>query len=142
MARSQPKHRAHYLPAATADLGRLEQDNHRLVVRAQALVELIVDREIEGEELKLLASYGDLTDCRKIYFGVTSDPTHRIVYRLLADGAIEVVEVVAVEQREEGYVYLLAAQRLARLPAETKKRLTRVHQGVIQRRSDSRKRQQ
>lgn len=141
MAGSQPKRRAHYLPAATADLGGLEQDNHRLVVRAQALVELVVDREIEGEELKLLASYGDLSDCRKIYFGVTSEPTHRIVYRLLADEEIEVVQVVAVEQREEGYVYLLAAQRLARLPGETKKRLNRVHQGVIKRRSESRRRQ-
>lgn len=141
MAGAEPKRQAHYLPAATADLARLEQDNHRLVVRAQALVELVVDREIEGAELKLLASYGDLSDCRKVYFGDTTEPTHRIVYRLLDDHAIEVVEVVAVEQREEGYVYLLAAQRLARLPAETKKRLNRVHQGVIKRRSESRRRQ-
>lgn len=87
---------------ATADLGRLEQDNHRLVVRAQALVELVVDRIIEGEELKLPASYGDLSDCRKIYFGVTAEPTHRIVYRLLTDDEIEVAEVVMIEQREEG----------------------------------------
>ncbi len=123
------------------DLVRLDQDNHRLVVRAQALVELVVDREIEGEEFKLLASYGDLSDCRKIYFGVTAEPTHRIVYRLLADEEIEVVQVVAVEQREEGYVYLLAAQRLAQLPAETKGRLNRVHQDVIKRRSESRKKQ-
>jgi len=137
VTKPKPKRRAQYLPAAAADLTRLKADDDRLPIRAVALVDLVVDGKIDGVELQLLASYGDLSDCRKIYFGLTSEPTHRIVYRELADGTTQVIEVVAVEQRDEGYVYLLAAQRLARLPTETKPKLNRVHQDVIQRRSDA-----
>lgn len=104
------------------------------------MIDLVVEGEIEGVELQLLPAYGDLTDCRKVYFGLTSEPTHRIVYRLDSSGIVEVIEVVAIEQRDEGYVYLLAAQRLARLPPEAKPRFDRVHQSVIKRRSAGTKR--
>ncbi|HEY5014184.1 MAG TPA: hypothetical protein VIK61_15985 [Acidimicrobiia bacterium] len=93
------------------------------------------DGEVVGQPLALLPSYGDLSDCRKIYFGVDANaPTHRIVYREFPDGSVQVVEVVAVEARDEGYVYLLAASRLNVLPAETRAKLNRVHQAVVQRR--------
>ena len=137
--RSQPQRSARYLPGATGDLKRLLADDRRLALRAYAMVELIVDREVVGDELLLLPSYGDLSDCRKVYFGATGTTiSHRLVYREIADDRLEIVEIVAVEQREDGYAYLLAAARLDRLPAESKKRFNRLHQTVIKRRSENR----
>ena len=93
---------------------------------------------IAGQALRNTAFYGDLSDCFKYYFGVTDVATHRIVYRKLPSGAIEVIEAIAVEQREDGYVYLLAASRLKTLPDSSTNALTRIHQKVIRRRSDKR----
>lgn len=79
-------------------------------------------------------------DRRKVYFGRTGkDISHRIIYRSDDADAIEVVEVVAVESRDEGYAYLLAANRLGRLPTETRSKRNRVHQAVIARRSERRR---
>ena len=137
-ARGQAKP-VQYLPSALADLTRLGNDHPRLLIRARALIGLVASGEFEGELLQLLPMYGDLADCRKVYFGLTSDnATHRIVYRSGESGHVEVIEVVAVEQRDEGYVYLLAAQRLGRLPDETRRRFDRVHQTVIKRRGSTR----
>lgn len=87
-----------------------------------------------------MATTGDLTDCRKLYFGRGNPPSHRIVYREAGtDGALEVLEVVAVEERDALYVYLLTANRLGRLPIESKRRFNRLHQQVILRRSSRRK---
>lgn len=99
---------------AAADIERLREDDPQLAARAQALVQLLEEGKIQGRPLRHLASYGDLSDCRKLYFGRGgSDATHRMVYRLSTAGAIEVLEVVAIEAREDGYVYLLAAHRRA-----------------------------
>jgi hypothetical protein len=128
------------IPADDADIGRLAKDNPRLALRARAVIGLIATGEITGAPLQLMASYGDLTDCRKVYFGVTDTPTHRLVYQIVGEGSkarLEVVEVVAVEAGAEGYVYLLAAHRLNRLPAESLPELGRVHQREIARRSSN-----
>jgi hypothetical protein len=130
------------IPAADADIGRLAKDNPRLALRARAIIGLIATGEITGAPLQLLPSYGDLTDCRKVYFGVTDAPTHRLVYQIVGAGSktrLEIVEVVAVEARAEGYVYLLAANRLDRLPPETRPKLGRVHQREIARRSSDKR---
>jgi hypothetical protein len=59
---------------------------------------------------------GDLSDCRKVYVGVVGgNPTHRIVYRQHSDGAVEIIEVIAVGQREALAVYLDTLRRLGRL---------------------------
>lgn len=122
--------------AARTDIERLGGDNARLAVRALALIELLEEGSIDGVPLRHLPSYGDLTDCCKVYFGATGVPTHRLVYRIVdVDTAtIEIIEVVAVEQRDDAYVYLLAANRLARLPPERRKSFSRTHQSVIARR--------
>ncbi len=92
-----------------------------------------------GQRLKDLSRTGDLSDCFKVYFGVGSPPSHRLTYRQLDGEAtgtlIEVVEIVAVEQREADYVYLLTASRLGRLPNETRKAFNTVHQQVIKARN-------
>ncbi len=84
-----------------------------------------------------------MSDCRKIYFSATGNgATHRLVYQVLEEAReerIEVVAVVAVENRDDGYVYLLAANRLGRLPVETKPKLNRVHQRFIAQRGKKRK---
>lgn len=132
-----PRRRLSVAPAAQADLKRLNEDDPRLAARARGLIGLIESGEITGKELQLLASYGDLRDCRKVYFGRNGDEiTHRVVYRSDETGAVEVVEVMAVESRDEGYAYLLAASRL---PNETRPKLNRVHQAVIAARSQRRR---
>lgn len=127
------KWRAH--PAVEQDIERLGADDPKLKVRAVALLDLLADGKVAGEALKDMAFYGDLSDCFKFYFGVTGGGvTHRIVYRTLAGGGIEIVEAIAVEERQEGYVYLLASQRLGRLPDTARKAFNRTHQKVIARR--------
>jgi hypothetical protein len=124
--------------AATRDIERLSKDAVGLDVRARALIELVEEGRVTGQELTLMPSYGDLSDCRKIYFGLhKDDATHRLVYQVVQDGGVatlEVVAVVAVENRDEGYVYLLASNRLGRLPDETRPKLNRVHQQHIAKR--------
>jgi hypothetical protein len=134
------------LPAAEADIQRIGQDDPRLALQALARIDLLRAGRLEGKPLRDMASTGDLRDCRKIYFAGTRDekPTHRLVYRVTghdADGReeIEVVDVVAVEARDEAYVYLLAAKRLGVLPRESEPRFNRLHQQVIAQRAAARK---
>lgn len=136
------------LPAAQADIARLGEDDPALELRATALVTLVQAGRVAGQPLKDLPTYGDLSDCRKVYFGTgaSTKPTHRLVYQVVDvedDGTevVEVVEIVAVEARDEGYVYLLASDRLGRLPEETKPRKKRTHEAVIARRGAARKEQ-
>lgn len=124
--------------AANKDIARLPKDAPGLDVRARALIGLVEDGVVTGDPLKLLSSYGDLSDCRKIYFGVTGGATtHRLVYHVIEEAkttSLEVVAVVAVEARDDGYVYLLASKRMGRLPPETQPKLDRVHQQHIAKR--------
>ena len=129
------KRQLRYLAAAKADLERLKGDDPRLADRARAHLKLLEDGRQDGLPLELLPRYGDLSDCRKIYFGVTNEPTHRIVYHQSEDGGVEIAEIVAIESRPEGYVYLLAASRLGRLPDESKPRFMDLHQKKIGERS-------
>lgn len=140
MSRPRRPRQARFLEAAKADVGRLAKDNPQLAVLALRKVRELENRVIDGVPLEEMAATGDLRDCRKLYFGPGDPPSHRIVYRDLGEtGGIEVVEVVAVEAREELYAYLLAASRLGRLPVESKRRFNRLHQQVIQRRASRRR---
>jgi hypothetical protein len=125
-------------PAAEQDLIRLGNDHPRLPLRAIALLDLIDAGRLSGTPLADSAFYGDLSDCFKFYFGLGEAPTHRLVYRSLADGRVEVLELIAAEQREHGYVYLLASKRLGRLPVTTQRAFDRIHQTVIRRRGTKR----
>jgi hypothetical protein len=140
LSRPRRPRQARFLEAAKADVGRLAKDNPQLAVLALRKVRELENRVIDGVPLEEMAATGDLRDCRKLYFGPGDPPSHRIVYRDLGEtGGIEVVEVVAVEAREELYAYLLAASRLGRLPVESKRRFNRLHQQVIQRRASRRR---
>ena len=133
----RPTRKATFLTSAKEDVGRLADDNPLLATLALRKVKQLEARAIDGAPLGEMAVTGDLGDCRKLYFGLGNPPSHRIVYRELADASgIEIVEVVAIEAREQLYAYLLASSRLGRLPSESKKRFDRLHQSVVQRRTE------
>jgi hypothetical protein len=128
-------------PKAEADIGRLHQDDPSLSRRALAIVKLL-EAGHDGEPLNDMVKYGDLSDCRKWYFGAEGRPqtTHRLVYQQSSAGGLEVLEVIAVEGRPGGYVYLLVADRLGRIPKETEPELNRLHQEKIAERAQRRRR--
>ncbi len=126
--------------AAKGDIVRLHQDDPQLARIALLRLRDLGRGDLTGQPLEEMAVTGDLTDSRKLYFGTGDEPTHRVVYREHGPrGGIEVLDVVAVEERDELYAYLLAAVRLGRLPEESRSRLNRVRQRVIQRRAGTRR---
>jgi hypothetical protein len=122
-------------PEAREDVRRLTKLDRRLAVVAATALRNISNGTTVGVPLEKMAKFGDLSDCRKVYFGYGSPPTHRIVYRELDENTIEIIDVVAIESREDAYVYLLAAERLRRLPEETQQEFTSVHQRIIAKRA-------
>jgi hypothetical protein len=121
--------------AALADLERLGADDPALPRLALAKLRDYEAGRIDAVPLRSMAKTGDLGDCRKIYFGPGNPPSHRIVVHHIDENTLEVVEVVTTEARQDAYAYLLAANRLGRLPRETKPEFDRVHQTVIARRA-------
>ena len=122
-------------PEAREDVRRLTKLDRRLAVVASTALRDIANGTTVGVPLEKMAKFGDLSDCRKVYFGYGNPPTHRIVYRELDENTIEIIDVVAIESREDAYVYLLTAERLRRLPAETQQEFTSVHQRIIAKRA-------
>jgi hypothetical protein len=103
------------LPEVTDDLRAIRLENEKLAILIiQKLADLKAGR-ISGQPLENLPDTGDLSDCRKIYVGLAfGPPTHRIVYASYDDGAVEVIQVIAVGEREALAVYLDALRRLGR----------------------------
>ena len=124
--------------AALADLKRLGHADPALPKMALGKLRDFEAGRIDPVRLGEMAKTGDLGDCLKIYFGLGHPPSHRIVLLRVDESTVEVVEVVAVEARQDAYAYLLAASRLGRLPRETKPEFERVHQTVIARRGRKR----
>jgi hypothetical protein len=122
-------------PEAREDVRRLTKLDRRLAVVASTALRDIANGTTVGVPLEKMAKFGDLSDCRKVYFGYGNPPTHRIVYRELDEETIEIIDVVALESREDAYVYLLAAERLRRLPEETQQEFKSVHQRIIAKRA-------
>ncbi len=122
-------------PEAREDVRRLTKLDRRLAVVASTALRNIANGTTVGVPLEKMAKFGDLSDCRKVYFGYGNPPTHRIVYRELDEETIEIIDVVALESREDAYVYLLTAERLRRLPEETHQEFTSVHQRIIAKRA-------
>ena len=122
-------------PEAREDVRRLTKLDRRLAVVAATALRNISNGTTVGVPLEKMAKFGDLSDCRKVYFGYGNPPTHRIVYRELNEKTIEIIGVVVIESREDAYVYLLAAERLRRLPEETQQEFKSVHQRIIAKRA-------
>ena len=125
---------------ADGDLGRLIEIDRRLGQLAASMLKQIAAGSVTGVPLEKMPKFGDLSDCRKVYFGYGNPPSHRIVYRLVDETRIEIYEVIAVESRDDAYVYLLTALRLQRLPQETHQEYMSVHQRIIAERAKKKKR--
>jgi len=92
---------------------------HAIAIRAMEVFVDVSIGDVTGQPLGNLPSTGDLSDCFKVYFDIDPDikPRYRLVYRLLPDGGLEIVnaELVAVGKREQLDAYVRAAKRLGRL---------------------------
>ncbi len=126
-------------PDARQDLLRLKSMDVALATVAASMLKRLASGSISGVPLEKMPKFGDLSDCRKVYFGYGNPPTHRIVYREIDETQIEVFEIVAVESRDDAYVYLLTALRLQRLPQETHQEYMSVHQRIIAERAKKKK---
>ena len=118
-------------PDARQDLLRLKSFDIALATVAASMLKRLASGSVTGVPLEKMPKFGDLSDCRKVYFGYGSPPSHRIVYRIIDERRIEICEVIAVESRDDAYVYLLTALRLQRLPTETTYEYESVHQRMI-----------
>lgn len=137
--------RVDWLGEAVKDRERVKADEPAVWDRARAYLRLVEKGEYEGEPLTDAANTGDLADCRKIYVGDGSPgpPSHRVVYRNVGPDTsvtptIEVVEIVAIAEREDSHVYMQSARRLGRLPVETEPQAKRVHDQQVEKRAAKR----
>ena len=136
----QPKRRIVQISnEADGDLGRLIEIDRRLGQLAASMLKQLAAGSVTGVPLEKMPKFGDLSDCRKVYFGYGNPPSHRIVYREIDEARIEVFEIVALESRDDAYVYLLTALRLQRLPQETHQEYMSVHQRIIAERAKKKK---
>ncbi len=103
-------------PEVRADFASLPSD----ALREQALRHLVALKKnpLQGQPLRDHPAYGDLGDCRKLYFDESRDrrPRYRIVYRLIPSGEDlpTAVDVVAIGRRAGAAVYFDALTRLGR----------------------------
>jgi hypothetical protein len=107
--------RLRFTTAALADLQRLNDDEDPQLVAAALKVLAAVDRgDIQPKPLTFMAKTGDLTDCSRVYFGLSAgDDTHRVVLHHEPDGLT--IEAIAADTRSDDIPYLLAGLRLGRL---------------------------
>lgn len=138
MSKSTPR-RIDISPDARQDLLRLKSTDTALATVAASMLKRLASGRITGVPLEKMPKFGDLSDCRKVYFGYGNPPSHRIVYREIDETRIEVFEIVALESRDDAYVYLLTALRLQRLPQETHQEYMSVHQRIIAERAKKKK---
>lgn len=73
---------------------------------------------------------GDLSDCGKVVVETEGHPEYRIVARSVGS-TVEIIEIVAVEERARDLAYLLAGVRLGRItdpirPSDTQRRIARI----------------
>lgn len=130
MSKSSPR-KIEISPEARQDLLRLKASDIAIATVAASMLKRLASGSASGVPLEKMPKFGDLSDCRKVYFGIGNPPSHRMVYRIIDEIRIEVFEIVAVESRDDAYVYLLAALRLQRLPVETQQEYQSVHQRMI-----------
>lgn len=112
--------RVQLLAEAADDLRMIAARSRPVLVEAFRLLKLLDRGEIAPTPLRDF-SKTDLRDCGKILVAVDGEPEHRIVVRELGDH-VDVVDVVAVEDRTHDLPYLLAGLRLGRLEGDPVRR--------------------
>ena len=130
MSGGAPLRRVRFLAAAADDMRALAQRSRPVLVEVFRLLVLLDRGSINATSLQDFAKTGDLRDCGKLVVAVEGEPEHRIVVREV-EGRVEVVEVVAVEDRTGDLPYLLAGLRPGRLDdpvrrSEAQRRVARI----------------
>lgn len=106
--------RVRLLDAAKEDMRALAGKSERLFIEVMRLLKKLDQGSLSPRPLDDFANSGDLTDCGKIVVDVEGEAEYRIVVREVG-GDIDVVDVIAVENRLGGLPYLLAGLRMDRI---------------------------
>jgi len=112
---TQPYERVRFFDDALVDIRAISKRSRPVAVEVLRLLKLLDQGQIAATPLQNFGKTGDLTDCGKVVVLVEGEPEHRIVVRDVADGSVELVEVVVVEDRSRDLPYLLAGLRLDRI---------------------------
>lgn len=100
-----------YFPEVENDFSKLVETNTKgqeLALEALGLLDDLADGKINGQPLTLLHGI-DLRGYKRLYF---NNAKHRIIYKEIETGSIEVVEVVCVGKRNNFEVYIEASNRI------------------------------
>ncbi len=94
-------------------LAFIDEDAHKEYRKLDGSTKRLVDvglRKLE-ERADQLGSplHGSLEGCKKLKW---RDAGIRLVFRILEDGTVEIVEIVAIGRRDKGAVYKAAEKRL------------------------------
>jgi chromosome segregation ATPase len=106
--------RVRFLEEAAGDLRALARRSRPVLVEAFRLLKRLDLGQLTPTPLHDYSKTGDLSDCGKIVVAVDGEPEYRIVVREV-DGGVEVVDVIAVEERTADLPYLMAGLRLGRI---------------------------
>lgn len=115
MSGTQPYERVRFFDDALDDILAISKRSRPVVVEVLRLLKLLDQGKLAATPLRNFGKTGGLTDCGKVVVLVDGEPEYRIVVRHVADGSIDLVEVVVVEDRRRDLPYLLAGLRLARI---------------------------
>ena len=137
MGRPQPRGgftRVRFLDEAADDLRWLAEASRPLFLEALRLLRRLDRGDLAPLPLRDFAKTGDLGDCGKIVLAVEGEPEYRIVVREVG-GNVDVVDVIAVEDRLEDLPYLLAGLRLQRIDdpvrrSDAQRRVARIRRSL------------
>ena len=127
-----------FLPEALADLRDLEDRFPTIAAEVLSQLKRVRQGTLRPTRLRDFSKTGNLSDCAKVNVLVDGAPEHRIVLRDVGDGRFVVVEVVAIDERADDLVYLLAGVRLGRIVdpirrSDIERRVARVIAGRLNR---------
>lgn len=111
---AKPFERVRFLDEAAHDVRALAGRSRLVLLEVFRLLELVDLGQLSPTPLHDFSKTGDLSDCGKIVAAVEGEPEYRIGVREVG-GGIDVVDVVAVEDRTQDLPYILAGLRLGRI---------------------------
>ena len=109
-----PFRRVQFLDEAASDVRALAARSRPILVEVFRLLKLLDRGQLQPVPLRDFGKTGDLSDCGKIVVALDGEPEYRIVVRG-SGSSIDVVDVVAVEDRTHDLPYILAGLRLERI---------------------------
>lgn len=92
----------------------LADKSRPVLLEVLRLLKLLDLEQLSPTPLHDFSKTGDLSDCGKIVVAVEDEPEYRIVVHEVGD-RVDVVDVIAVEDRTQDLPYILAGLRLGRI---------------------------